>query len=110
LAERELGGDRLVLLPAAVEICLATGRIAEAKDVITESETTPQTYPTTAMRAILDAAREAVALSEDRPADALARLREASDRWRELDAPYETAQVGVRIGEGAGHCVTRKAR
>jgi DNA-binding CsgD family transcriptional regulator len=100
LAERELAGDRLVLLPAAVEICLAAGRIDEAKDVITELEKTAQTYPTTAMRAILDAARGAVALSEDRPADALARLREASDRWRELDAPYETAQVGVRIGEG----------
>jgi len=100
LAERELAGDRLVLLPAAVEICLAAGRIDEAKDVITELEKTAQTYPTTAMRAILDAARGAVALSEDRAADALARLREASDRWRELDAPYETAQVGVRIGEG----------
>jgi DNA-binding NarL/FixJ family response regulator len=100
LAERELAGDRLVLLPAAVEICLAAGRIDEAKDVIIELETIAQTYPTTAMRAILCAARGAVALSEDRPSDALARLREASDRWRELDAPYETAQVGVRIGEG----------
>ena len=100
LAERELAGDRLALLPAAVEVCLAAGRIDDAKDVITEMEKTAQTYPTTAMRAILDAARGAVALSEDRPADALARLREASDRWRELDAPYETAQVGVRIGEG----------
>jgi DNA-binding CsgD family transcriptional regulator len=99
LAERELAGDRLVLLPAAVEVCLAAGQIDEAKDVITELEKTAQTYPTTATRAILDAARGAVALSEDRPADALARLREASDRWRELDAPYETAQVGVRIGE-----------
>ena len=100
LAERELAGDRMVLLPAAVEICLAAGRIDEAKDVITELEETAQTYPTTAVRAILEAARGAVALSEDRPAEALARLREASVRWRELDAPYETAQVGVRIGEG----------
>jgi DNA-binding CsgD family transcriptional regulator len=62
-------------------------------------ESTAQTYPTTAMLAIVDGARGAVALMEDRPAGALARLREASDRWRELDAPFETAQVGVRIGE-----------
>lgn len=100
LAERELAGDRLALLPAAVEIALSAGRIDEAKDIITELENTAQTYPTTAMRAILEAARGAVALREDRPADALARLREAAHRWRELDAPYETAQVGARIAEG----------
>ena len=99
LAERERAGDRLVLLPAAVEVCLAAGRIDDAKDVITEMAQTAHTYPTTAMRAILDTAQGTVALSEDRPADALPRLRAASDRWRELDAPYEAAQVGARIGE-----------
>ncbi|MCF4123576.1 response regulator transcription factor [Antribacter sp. KLBMP9083] len=100
LAERQLAGDRLVLLPAAVEISLAAGRIDEAKDFITELEKIAQTYPTTAMRAVLDAARGAVGLSENRPADALRLLREASDRWRELAAPYETAEIGVGIGEG----------
>jgi DNA-binding NarL/FixJ family response regulator len=100
LAERQRADDRLALLPAAVEISLAAGQIDEAKDFVTELEKIAQTYPTTAMRAILQAARGAVGLSENRPADALARLREASDRWRELDAPYETAQVGVRIAEG----------
>jgi DNA-binding NarL/FixJ family response regulator len=100
LAERERAGDRFILLPAAVEVCLAAGQIDDAKDFITEMAQTAHTYPTTATRAILDTAEGAVALSEDRPADALARLRAASDRWRELDAPYETAQVGVRIGVG----------
>lgn len=100
LAERELAADRLLLLPAAVEISLSAGRIDEAKDAITELEKIAETYPTTAVRAILDTARGAVGLIENRPADALRRLREASDRWRELDAPYETAQVGVRIAEG----------
>ncbi len=99
LAERELASDRHALLPAAVEIFLATGRSDEAKDVVTELEQISKTYPTTAMWAILDAARGAVALSEDRTSDALARLRQAADRWRELDAPYETAQIGVRIGQ-----------
>jgi DNA-binding CsgD family transcriptional regulator len=100
LAERERAGDRLILLPAVVAVCLAAGRIEDAKDVVTEMAQTAQTYPTTAMRAVLDAARGAVALGDGRPSDALARLRAASDRWRELDAPYETAQVGVQIGEG----------
>jgi DNA-binding CsgD family transcriptional regulator len=100
LAERELAGDRLALLPAAVEISLAAGRIEEAKEVVTELEATARSYPTTAVRALLESARGAVALAEHRPADALARLREASDRWHELDAPFEAAEVGVRIGEG----------
>ena len=99
LAEREQAADRVLLLPAAVEVCLAAGRVDEAKAITAEMAQAAQTYPTTAMRATLDAAMGAVALSEDRPAAALPRLRAASDRWRELDAPYETAQVRVRIGE-----------
>ena len=100
LAERESAGDRVILLPAAVEVSLAAGRTDDANEVVTEMAQTAHTYPTTAMQAILEAARGAVALSDDRPAEALARLRAASDRWRELDAPYETAQVGVRIAQG----------
>ena len=60
----------------------------------------PPTYPTTAMRAILDTAHGAVALSEDRPADALARLRAASERWRELDARTRPP----RSAHGSGRC------
>ncbi|MBF4762708.1 response regulator transcription factor [Nocardioides islandensis] len=100
LAERQQADERLLLLPAVMEVCLASGRIDEANDVIIEMAKTARTYPTTAMRAILDAARGALALSEDRPAAALAGLRAASDRWRELGAVYETAQVGVRIAMG----------
>ena len=99
LAEREQAGGRYVLLPALVEICLAADRIAEARDVTNEMERTAQTLPTAAVQAELAAARGAVALKDDRPAEALARLREASARWRGLGAPYETAQLGVRIGE-----------
>jgi DNA-binding CsgD family transcriptional regulator len=100
LAERERADERFAVLPTAVEVYLATGRIDEAKHAIDEMAQTSQTLATTTMLAILDAARGAVALSEDRPAVALARLRAASGRWRALRAPYETALVGVRIGEG----------
>jgi DNA-binding CsgD family transcriptional regulator len=98
LAERERADDRLPLLPAVVEVCLAAGQIEEAKGVIAEMKRTAQTYPTTAMLASVDGARGAVALMENRPAESLAPLREASDHWRQLDAPFETAQVGARIG------------
>jgi DNA-binding CsgD family transcriptional regulator len=100
LAERERADERFAVLPTAVEVYLATGRNDEAKHAIDEMAQTSQTLATTTMLAILDAARGAVALSEDRPAVALARLRAASGRWRALRAPYETALVGVRIGEG----------
>lgn len=100
LAEREQLADRWGLLPAVIEVCLAAGRLDEAKAAVVELESAAQRYPTTAMWALLEGARGAVALSEDRPADALVRLRAASDLWRELDAPYETAWTGVRIGQG----------
>lgn len=99
LAERERAGDRLPLLSGFVEVCLAAGQIEEAKEAIAEMESSAQTYPSTALRAIVDGARGAVALTEERPADALVRLREAADRWRQLDAPFEAAKVGVRIAE-----------
>jgi len=99
LAEQEQVDARLALLPAAVETCLAADRVEEAHEVLTELERAARTYPTTATLAVLDAACGAVALAEARAVDALVRLRAASDRWRELDAPYETALVGARIGQ-----------
>jgi DNA-binding CsgD family transcriptional regulator len=44
-------------------------------------------------------ARGAIALAEDCPADALVRLRDSVNGWRELGVPYEAAMVGVRIAE-----------
>jgi DNA-binding CsgD family transcriptional regulator len=38
-------------------------------------------------------------LAEDCPADALVRLRDSVNGWRELGVPYEAAMVGVRIAE-----------
>lgn len=100
LAEREHVDERLALLPTAVEICLATDRVADAHDHVAELESTARTYPTTATLASLEASSGALALAEDRTAEALARLRSAADRWRELGAPYETARVSVRLGQG----------
>lgn len=99
LAEQDQVDARLALLPAAIETCIAANRVAEALEVLPELERAARTYPTTATLAVLDAACGAVALAEERAADALVLLRAASGRWRELDAPYETALVGVRIGE-----------
>jgi DNA-binding CsgD family transcriptional regulator len=97
LAEHAQAADRFALLPAAVEVDLAAGRTGSAEASVTEMEAIAEVYPTTAARAAVAAARGAVALAEDRPTDALADLRDAVNRWRELGAPYEAAVVGVHI-------------
>ena len=97
LAEAQSDLDRCRLLLAHVTIMLAAGEVEEAKRAVDELAAISDTFPTAAMRAELEGARAAVAVAEGRPADALPLLRAASARWRELDAPYETARVSVLI-------------
>jgi DNA-binding CsgD family transcriptional regulator len=99
LAEREQAADRLVLLPAIVEVDLVAGRVTSAEDAVAEMERIADVYPTTAAQSTVAAARGAIALAEDRPTDALVHLRNAANGWRELGVPYEAAMVGVRIAE-----------
>ena len=99
LAERERVADRLMLLPAAVEVHLAAGRIDSAKETVVDMEGIAEVYPTTATQSTLEAARGAIALAEDCPTEALVHLREAVNGWRELGLPYEAATVAVRIAE-----------
>jgi DNA-binding CsgD family transcriptional regulator len=99
LAERERAADRFALLPAAVEVGLAAGRMDSAEAAIAEMARIADVYPTTAARATLAAARGAHALADGRPSDATVHLREAVNGWRELGVPYETALVGVRIAQ-----------
>jgi DNA-binding CsgD family transcriptional regulator len=99
LAEREQAVDRLVLLDAAVEVDLAAGRIDSAEAAVAEMEKIAKAFPTTAARSTVASARGAIALAEDCPADALVRLRDSANGWRELGVPYEAAMVGVRIAE-----------
>jgi len=110
LTERQQADERLVLLPAVMEVCLASGRIDEANDVIIEMAKTARTYPTTAMRAILDAARGALALSEDRPAAALQDCgppRIGGGNSAPCTRPPRSASASRW---GAEHSVTTKAR
>jgi DNA-binding CsgD family transcriptional regulator len=99
LAEREQAVDRLVLLEAAVEVALTAGRIDSAEDAVADMERIAKAFPTTAARSTVASARGAIALAEDCPADALVRLRDSVNGWRELGVPYEAAMVGVRIAE-----------
>ena len=89
-------GDRLTRVPlceAAIEIALASGDIDSARSGRDELESTSKVYGSSGLEALALHANGAVALAEGRADTALALLRAASTRWRELDAPYNAARA-----------------
>jgi DNA-binding NarL/FixJ family response regulator len=94
-------GDRLArarLLPAAVEILLATGDLAGARLAAAELAAIAGDYGTLALRAAADHARGAVLLAGGDAAAAVAALRAAWRAWHELEVPYEAARARLLIG------------
>jgi DNA-binding CsgD family transcriptional regulator len=93
--------DRLVrsrLLPAYVEIMLATDDVAAARQGTRELAEIVEAYDTAALHARSAHARGAVHLADASPESALPALRHAWRLWRELDAPYEAARARVLVG------------
>ena len=88
---------RLENLPAHVEITLAESDIPAARDACAELEAIAERWGgmTEAMAAH---ARGAVDLADGNARSALASLRRAERAWRELEAPYDAARVGVLVG------------
>jgi DNA-binding CsgD family transcriptional regulator len=92
-------GKRARLLPAYVEIIAATGNIEAARegceelDSIAAGEEEPG-----ALAAIATQARGLVELAAGNPRESLAALRRASELWRGLKAPYESARTRELIG------------
>jgi len=89
---------RAAVLPAAVEILLASGDIEAARGACKELEALAERWTGTMIGATAAHARGAVALADGDAAAALVALREATRAWRELDAPYEAARAQVLIG------------
>jgi len=89
---------RAGLLPAAVEILLATGELDEARDASGELEAIAAGYESEMLRALHAHARGAVELAGGDAAAALVSLRRASQAWNELEAPYEGARARVLVG------------
>jgi DNA-binding CsgD family transcriptional regulator len=93
--------DRLMrsrLLPAFVEIMLATDDTAAAREGATELAEIVEAYDMAALHAWAAHARGAVHLADGAPAAALPALRHAWRLWRDLDAPYEAACARVLVG------------
>ena len=98
LAETTEPLQRTRLLPAAAEISLAVGDMAEARRAADELSTIARDYDSIMLRAIAAHVQGLVAVSDEDPQGALVSLRAARATWQELDAPYESARTRVLIG------------
>jgi DNA-binding CsgD family transcriptional regulator len=90
---------RAALLPAQVEIALATGEVDEARTACLELGDLARQYESAMLDALVADAQGAVALAEGDAPSALAGLRRAQRIWLELDAPYEVARTRELIAQ-----------
>lgn len=91
--------QRAKLLPAYVEIVLASGEAAEALRASCELEALADRFDARALRAIAAQAKGAVELGCGRACAALVPLRHAERVWQELDAPYLAARVRIVVAQ-----------
>ena len=84
---------RARLLPAHVDVLLAAGEIADAREAAKELATVAGHLGAHHLQAAAAQARGAVLLAEGDSLAALAALHDALTGWRELDLPYEAARA-----------------
>jgi DNA-binding CsgD family transcriptional regulator len=91
-------GRRGALLPAYIEIMLATGDLEAVAAATEELERLAEAFASPALEAAACAARGAQELATGRAQEALPSLRRSADAWSSMEAPYETARVRELIG------------
>jgi tetratricopeptide (TPR) repeat protein len=90
--------DRSRLLPAHVEIMLEAHDLAAARAAADELASIAADLDAPYLHALAAHASGAVVLSEGDPRAALAKLRNAQNSWRDLEAPHQAARVRMLIG------------
>ena len=90
--------QRARLLPAHVEIMLATRDLEEARSACRELQDIAGGMGSTVLDAMAAQARGAIALAEGDAAAALGPLREAAHCWQQAQAPYQAARARALIG------------
>ena len=98
LSEEKAVRKRAPALTASVEILLAAGDLASARESADELARIAEAIDVPLLHARAAQAKGAVLLAEGEPRIALAALRQAAAAWRTLDAPYEAARVRQLIG------------
>ena len=89
---------RVGLLPAYVEIMLASGDVQEARSASGELEEISAAFHSSMLGAMVAHSQGAVDLAEGDFRAALVALRQAQQVWQELEVPYEAARVRVLLG------------
>lgn len=87
--------NRARLLPAQVTIALAAGDRATAESAARDLNEVAMTYGTSALKARARAADGAVSLMAGDTESAVRHLCEALTLWRQVEAPFEEAEVRV---------------
>ena len=90
--------QRTKLLPAYVEIMLATGDVRQARSASQELTGVADSLASDMLRAMAAHSRGAVELAEGDARAAVGSLRRAFDAWQQLQAPYAAACVRTRVG------------
>jgi DNA-binding NarL/FixJ family response regulator len=99
MAEAVLPLRRAALLPAHVEILVATGDFAGSRAACEELSEIARRQGSEALAALAAQAEGAVALAENDADSALAAARRAWRAWQELGAPYEAARARVLVAQ-----------
>lgn len=89
---------RAALLPAYVEIMVATHDLDAARSACRELDAVATRQDTALLHAMAGQARGEVALADGDAESAAAALRHARRAWQELDAPHDAARVGALLG------------
>jgi DNA-binding CsgD family transcriptional regulator len=97
LAETTSWSRRAELLPAAVEVMLASGDLTHARTAAGELAALADLHRTDLLAAAAAEAEGAVTLAGDDAAAALGALRRAGELWQSLGAPYEAARVRALV-------------
>ena len=87
------------LLPAQVEIALAAGDLALARQAVEELESIAADFGRPLFRAGALTARGELLLGEQKPSDASPVLGQSWRLWQSTDLPYEAARARLRYGE-----------
>ncbi|HSO28653.1 MAG TPA: adenylate/guanylate cyclase domain-containing protein, partial [Candidatus Sulfomarinibacteraceae bacterium] len=85
--------SRARLLPAQVEIAIASGDLERARAALDDLSGIVGGYPSPALEAGRQVAVARLRLAEADPAAAIGALRSAIRSWREVGAPYEVARA-----------------